>query len=77
MVCAINVSGKPLMHAFSISSSPTENYLEFTKKFTPHEYSVALQALKPGDKATIDAPYHPLLRRQTTPHQYCSVLWVP
>jgi ferredoxin-NADP reductase len=57
MVCAINVSGKPLMHAFSISSSPTENYLEFTKKFTSHEYSVALQALKPGDKATIDAPY--------------------
>ncbi len=45
------------MHAFSISSSPTENYLEFTKKFTPHEYSVALRALNPGDTVILDAPY--------------------
>jgi ferredoxin-NADP reductase len=57
MFCAINAAGKQLVHPFSISSSPTESYLEFTKKFTPNEYSVALRSLKSGDTATIDAPY--------------------
>lgn len=58
LLCTINSSGKELMHPFSLSSSPTEkDYIEFTKKLTDHEYSVALKSLKPGDRVKIDAPY--------------------
>ena len=40
------------------SSSPTEKeHIEFTKKFTDHEYSLALKSAKVGDWASIDAPY--------------------
>jgi glycine betaine catabolism B len=50
--------GKELTKHFSFSSSPTEpGYIEFTKKFTDHEYSLALKAAKAGDWARIDAPY--------------------
>ncbi len=49
---------KELIHHFSFSSSPTEkDHLEFTKKLTDHEYSMALKAMKVGDWASIDAPY--------------------
>jgi ferredoxin-NADP reductase len=49
---------KELSKHFSFSSSPTEtDYFEFTKKFTDHEYSLALKAAKVGDWARIDAPY--------------------
>jgi ferredoxin-NADP reductase len=54
----IKQGDKELSHHFSFSSSPTENnFIEFTKKFTDHEYSVALKASKVGDWARIDAPY--------------------
>jgi ferredoxin-NADP reductase len=49
---------KELSKHFSFSSSPTEkNHIEFTKKFTDHEFSLALKAAKVGDWARIDAPY--------------------
>jgi ferredoxin-NADP reductase len=49
---------KELSKHFSFSSSPSENnHIEFTKKFTDHEYSLALKAAKVGDWARIDAPY--------------------
>jgi glycine betaine catabolism B len=49
---------KELSKHFSFSSSPTEKtHIEFTKKFTDHEYSMALKAAKVGDWARIDAPY--------------------
>ena len=49
---------KELSKHFSFSSSPTEkNHIEFTKKFTDHEYSLALKATRVGDWAKIDAPY--------------------
>lgn len=55
---AIKQDGKELQHHFSFSSSPTEpSYIEFTKKYTDHEYSLALKAAKVGDWARIDAPY--------------------
>jgi ferredoxin-NADP reductase len=55
---SIKQGEKELTHHFSFSSSPTEpEYFEFTKKFTDHEYSLALKATKPGDWARIDAPY--------------------
>jgi ferredoxin-NADP reductase len=54
----IKQGDKELTHHFSFSSSPTETkYFEFTKKFTDHEYSLALKAAKVGDWAGIDAPY--------------------
>jgi glycine betaine catabolism B len=54
----IKQSGKELNKHFSFSSSPTEQGLiEFTKKFTDHEYSMALKTSKVGDWARIDAPY--------------------
>ena len=49
---------KEMSKHFSFSSSPTEkDHIEFTKKFTDHEYSLALKATKVGDWARIDAPY--------------------
>jgi glycine betaine catabolism B len=49
---------KELSKHFSFSSSPTEkSHIEFTKKFTDHEFSLALKAAKVGDWARIDAPY--------------------
>jgi len=49
---------RELSKHFSFSSSPTEkDHIEFTKKFTDHEYSLALKAAKIGDWARIDAPY--------------------
>jgi glycine betaine catabolism B len=44
---------KPL----SFSSSPTEDYLEFTKRLTGHEFSNAFATLETGDTATIRGPY--------------------
>ncbi len=54
----IKKADRELTHHFSFSSSPTEQkHFEFTKKFTDHEYSVALKSAKVGDWARIDAPY--------------------
>ena len=55
---ALKQDGKELNKHFSFSSSPTEpGFIEFTKRFTDHEYSMALKAAKVGDWARIDAPY--------------------
>jgi ferredoxin-NADP reductase len=49
---------KELSKHFSFSSSPTEeDHIEFTKKLTDHEYSLALKAAQVSDWARIDAPY--------------------
>jgi glycine betaine catabolism B len=54
----IKQDGKELNKHFSFSTSPTQtDFIEFTKKFTDHEYSLALKAVKVGDWARIDAPY--------------------
>ena len=44
---------KPL----SLSSSPTENFLEITKRLTGHDFSNALDVLKVGDKALLKGPF--------------------
>ncbi len=55
---SIKQGDKELKKHFSFSSSPTENeYIEFTKKLTDHEFSSALRNVKVGDWARIDAPY--------------------
>ena len=54
----IKQGSKELTKPFSFSSSPTEkDHIEFTKKLTDHEYSIALKNSKVGDWARIDAPY--------------------
>ncbi|HUS76695.1 MAG TPA: FAD-dependent oxidoreductase [Methanothrix sp.] len=45
--------GKPL----SLSSSPTEDFLEVTKRLTGHEFSNALLSLKKGDTIRFSGPY--------------------
>jgi ferredoxin-NADP reductase len=42
---------------FTISSSPTEDFLEFTKKLTESKFSSALKKLKVSDWAEIEGPY--------------------
>jgi ferredoxin-NADP reductase len=50
--------GKELNKHFSLSSSPTEKaHIEFTKKLSDSDFSMALKALKKNDWARIDAPY--------------------
>ena len=54
----LRFGAKELTKHFSFSSSPTEkDHIEFTKKFTDHEYSLALKAARVGDWARIDAPF--------------------
>jgi glycine betaine catabolism B len=54
----IKQGNQELRKHFSFSSSPTEkDHIEFTKKFTDHEYSMALKAAKVGDWAKIEAPF--------------------
>jgi glycine betaine catabolism B len=49
---------KELTKPFTISTSPTEaTVIEFTKKLTDHEYSMALKSKKIDDWARIDGPY--------------------
>ncbi|ADJ26189.1 oxidoreductase FAD/NAD(P)-binding domain protein [Dehalogenimonas lykanthroporepellens BL-DC-9] len=52
----LQVGGEPALHHFTISSSPGDNYLEFTKKITSHPYSLALDAARPGDPVSIKGP---------------------
>ena len=54
----IKQGDKELNKHFSFSSSPTEKeHIEFTKKLTDHEFSMALKNVKVGDWARIDSPY--------------------
>lgn len=42
---------------FTLSSSPTEDFLEITKRLTGHPFSNALACLNSGDKVSIKGPY--------------------
>jgi glycine betaine catabolism B len=48
-----NEMTKPL----SLSSSPTEGFLEVTKRLTGHPFANALAALKDGDKVRLSGPF--------------------
>jgi len=54
----VGLKGEPdLKRYLSISSSPTEKcYLEFTKKLTQSDFSIALDHLKPGDLVSVKYP---------------------
>lgn len=57
MYVNIKIEGTQKMHHFTMSSSPTEDYIEFTKKITDSKYSQALDKMKPGDWAKLNAPF--------------------
>ncbi|HWQ18458.1 MAG TPA: FAD-dependent oxidoreductase [Methanotrichaceae archaeon] len=42
---------------FTLSSSPTESFLEMTKRLTGHPFANALAGLNVGDKVSMDGPY--------------------
>lgn len=48
---------KQKTNPLSLSSSPTEDFLEVTKRLTGQEFSNALANLRIGDKALIKGPY--------------------
>lgn len=52
----IKVDGEDALHHFTISSSPADPYLEFTKRITEHPYSRALDAAQKGERVTIQGP---------------------
>jgi ferredoxin-NADP reductase len=57
MFITIRIGGKEKQKHFTISSSPTDPFLEFTKKIRDTEFSQALDKVKPGDWVKIDGPY--------------------
>jgi glycine betaine catabolism B len=57
MMVTLLVGGKPVAKPFTMSSSPTQPFLEFTKRLTDSEYSTALKAVRLGDSFWLDAPH--------------------
>lgn len=57
MYVTIRIDGNERRKHFTISSSPTEGYLEFTKKIRDSEFSQALGKLKGGEWASLEGPY--------------------
>lgn len=56
-IVTLNVNGKDIPKPLSISSSPTEKALEFTKKLTSSDFSNVLNSLKVGDEVRVRLPY--------------------
>ena len=57
-VLTIKINGQETTKHFSFSISPTEKgYVEFTKRITKNEFSLALDKMKTGDWARISLPY--------------------
>jgi ferredoxin-NADP reductase len=54
---SIKIEGTQKLHHFTISSSPTEDYIEFTKKITDHPFSQALNTYKGGEWFLINGPF--------------------
>lgn len=57
VVLALRNKSTPMKKPFTLSSSPTEDFLEITKKLTGHPFSNALLELKSGDQVFINGPY--------------------
>jgi len=56
ILVTVTVNGERKTKPLTISSSPTEGFIEFTKKITEHEFSAALDRLKVGDRLYLDGP---------------------
>ena len=57
MFITISTAKNKLRKHFTISSSPSEKYLEFTKKLTDSEFSRGLKTQGVGDWVKIEGPY--------------------
>jgi len=57
MYIKIKSETKELLKHFTISSSPSEDYLEFTKKLTGSDFSNALDVLNVRDEVEINGPF--------------------
>lgn len=57
MFITLGVGEAQMTKHFSISSSPTEENLEITKRLTGHPFSEALAELKQGDSVMIEGPH--------------------
>jgi len=57
MFITLEVGDAELTKHLTISSSPTENFLEITKRLTGHPFANALLSLEPGDIIRIRGPY--------------------
>ena len=58
LTLTINAKGEELIHAFSISNSPTEKgYFEVTTKLRDSKFKKALRNLKVGDRMSLQAPF--------------------
>jgi ferredoxin-NADP reductase len=57
MFITLGEGEKSLTKHLTISSSPTESFLEVTKGMTGHPFARALEALSPGDGFTIRGPF--------------------
>jgi ferredoxin-NADP reductase len=57
MYVNVKIGGVSKMHHFTISSSPTEDYLMFTKKITDSEYSQTLDTCKGGEWFKLWGPF--------------------
>jgi len=57
LVLTLDINGKEIPKAFSLSSAPTETgFIEFTKKLTESPFSKALTRLKVGDACRVRYP---------------------
>jgi len=57
LVLTLDIAGRSVSKAFSISSSPTEKgYIEFTKKITDSEFSKTLNDFKVGQNCSLRLP---------------------
>lgn len=57
MFITLGEGPEKMIKHFTLSSSPTESFLEITKRLTGHPFSNALASLKPGDNVSIRGPY--------------------
>ncbi|MCD1295109.1 oxidoreductase [Methanocella sp. CWC-04] len=57
MYVSLKIDGNEARKHFTISSSPTENYLEFTKKIRDSDFSQALNRLKGGEWVKLEGPF--------------------
>ena len=52
-----NDAGNTIEHHFTLSSSPTESYIEFTARMTGSDFKNAMDSLEIGTKVHIKGPY--------------------
>ena len=57
MFITLEVGDAEVTKHLTISSSPTENFLEITKRLTGRPFANALLSLKPGDIVRIKGPH--------------------